>query len=210
MEGASRIDSVAAEVSSRMSRGFLSPSALLARMSVVDSPSKAATAYQDPNYLPFYFHLGRVVDPASVFCIGAEIGLQVGCLLEGCGNPRSATCLQPPSDSFFPSRLALSNIRSAAGRRFPVSLHSGDLNEFVARAVGGERFDLAMVVVPMPVDLMMDSMDLCWSVLVEDGLMVVDMLDEGRAGPVFADFCRARNLKSAVVKTRYGTGIAGR
>lgn len=210
MEGPSRIESVAQEVSSRMSRAFVTPSALLSKMSVVDSSSKTTSAYQDPNYLPFYFHLGRVLNPKSVFCLGPEIGLQVGCLLEGSSNSVSATCVQPPSDSFYPARLALSNIRFATSRRFPVSLHIGDLSGEVASKVVGERFDLAMIAIRMTVDAAMDSMAFCWSLLGEDGVMVVDMLDEGKVGLVFEDFCRARNLDRAFVKTRYGTGIVGR
>lgn len=210
MAGNNRVDSVADEVGSKMLRGFISPRALLSKMSVVDNANRTSTVYQDPNYLPFYFHLGRTLDPRSVFCLGVELGLQVGCLLEGCAAPQRAACLQPKSEGFYSPRIALSNIKSATNRRFPVSIHVGEVGDEQVSSLKSEKFDLAMIVVPMPVDSLMDSMEFCWSALREDGIMVVDMLDEKKTGLVFSDFCRARNLPHHILKTRYGTGIVGR
>lgn len=210
MEGPKRASSVASEVGRRMAQSFLSPRTLLSRMSVVDSPTRTATAYQDPNYLPFYFHLGRVVEPSRVFCVGLDLGLQVCCLLQGCRNPKGVFCVQPTPDGFYSPRIAMSNIRTTTSRRFPASIHIGGLNDDAVQNVRGEKFDLAMIVSPMPVDSMMDSIDFCWSVLKYDGLLVVDMLDDRKAGLIFSDFCRSRGLDSQSIKTRYGTGIAGR
>jgi hypothetical protein len=210
VEEASRISSMADEVSHRMAKSFLSPKTLLSKMSVVDSPSKTATVYQDPNYLPFYFHLGRVASPRSVLCVGLDLGLQIGCLLQGCGDPKGALCVQPSSGGFYSPRMALSNIRSTVGRRFPVSVHVGDVGDGALRVDLDKKFDMAMIVAPMPVDSMMNSMDLCWSALNYDGTLVVDLLEGSKAGLIFGDFCKARGLEFRVLKTRYGTGIAGR
>lgn len=210
MDEPSRIDSVAEEVALKLSRGFLSPRTLLSRMSVIDQPSRTVTIYEDSNYLPFYFHLGRATNPRDIFCFGAEIGLQVGCLLKGCGDPRSAFCFQPPGRGPYSPRVAISNVKSATRKNFPISIHVGVAGEDAIPQAKRGCFDLSMIVVPLPVDSLMDSMDLCWSLLREEGTLVVDMLDEGKAGAIFFDFCRARGLRHRVLKTRYGTGIAGR
>lgn len=179
-------------------------------MSVVDDPTKMVTAYQDPNYLPFYFHLGRVLNPKRVLCVGADLGLQVACLLAGCSDPKSALCIQLPSERFYSPRMALSNIRSATNRYFPASVITAALDsEFLSGSLG-KGFDLSMIVVPMSVDSMMDSMDVCWSSVGDEGVMVVDMLADRKSSAVFEDFCSSRNLASRIIKTRYGTGIVGR
>jgi hypothetical protein len=206
----SRLDSMCDEVAARMGRSSISPRALLSRMSIVDDPAKMATAYQDPNYLPFYFHLGRVLDPKRVFCVGAELGLQVACLLAGCSIPESALCLQPPSERFYSPRMALSNVRSATNRHFPVSVVTASLDSKPVSGLIGKGFDLSMIVVSMSVDALMDSMNICWSSVGDDGVMVVDMLIDRKSSAVFDDFCRSHNLSSRVLKTRYGTGIVSR
>lgn len=89
-------------------------------------------------------------------------------------------------------------------------MHIGNIGDEEVSAVGSEKFDLSMIVVPLSVDSLMDSMEFCWSITRDNGLMVVDMLDDKKTGIVFSDFCRARNLSHRVLKTRYGTGIAGR
>lgn len=210
MDAPSLAESVADDVSSKMAKGFISPRTLLARMSVVDSPSRTATVYQDSNYLPFYFHLGRALAPKDVLCVGLETGIQLGCLLKGCPAPRSATCVQPSDGSFYSPRVALSNIRFATSKGFPVSVHVGSAGDAAMDGTRTKRFGLCMIVSHLPVDSLMDTMDFCWSVVGEGGLLVVDMLDEGRTGVVFSDFCRARSLPHRTLKTRYGTGIAGR
>lgn len=210
MEGSSRAAAVADQVATRMSQSFLSPKALLSKMSILDDPIRTSSVYHDPNYLPFYFHLGRVLKPRSIFCLGAELGLQVGCLLEGCQDPQRVVCLQPPSEDTYSSRIAVSNIKFVAGKHFPISLGIGTINDDAAAAIKGYRFDLAMIVVSMPVDDLMESMDFCWSLLGDDGLMVVDMLDDRNAGVVFEDFCKGRSIDHRTLKTRYGTGIASR
>lgn len=179
-------------------------------MSVVDSPSRIATAYQDPNYLPFYFHLGRVVRPEKSFFVGLELGLQIGCVFQGCESPASATCVQPPPDHFYSPRMALSNIKSASKGRASISVHMGSVGEYKDSSFPKESFDLAAILVSMPSDSLMDSMDICWSLLKAEGLLVVDFLDEKRSVLVFSDFCKARGLDFGLLKTRYGAGIAGR
>jgi len=210
VQKSNRLDFMCDEVVARMGRSSMSPRALLSRMSIVDDPTRMVTAYQDPNYLPFYFHLGRVLNPRRVFCIGAELGLQVACLLAGCSSPESVSCLQFPSERFYSPRMALSNIKSATNRHFPVSVVIAPLDgEPVSGLIGG-GFDLSMVVVSMSVDALMDSMDICWSSVGDEGVMVVDMLVDQNSSAVFDDFCKSRNLSSRVLKTRYGTGIVAR
>lgn len=210
MQGHNRVSSIADEVLLRMSKSFLSPKTLLSKMSVVDSPSKAATAYQDSNYLPFYFHMGRVASPRKIFCVGFGLGLQLGCLLQGCEGASEAFCVQPASEGLYAPRIALSNIKSTAGRHFPISVHVGDVADEPVRAVLDGKFDMAIMVSPMPVDSMMDSIELCWSGLSYEGILVVDFLDERSNELIFRDFCKSKGLECRVLKTRYGTGIAGR
>lgn len=196
------------ELRRRLESQSVTPRVLLGDMRLLDESSRSSGQYQDPDYLPFYYHVARVFCPRKVFCLGLGLGLHVGCLLKGCSSPESAVCVQPPSDSFYSPRLALSNIRSAAGRRFPALAHEGRLDDpTLQRSVSGS-FDLCMVTVEAPTDLLMEFMDFSWGRLRAGGLFLADRLVFGESEDVFDDFCKGRGADAMVFETRYRTGLA--
>lgn len=174
----------------------------------MDESSRSSGQYQDPNYLPFYYHLGRAFDPRRVFFIGLDLGLQVSCLLKGCGTPKSVHCVQPRTESFYSPRLAVSNVKYAAGRRFPIQVRVGDPDDDFLRSCAG--VDMALVSHEMNSDSLMECMGLCWGLLAPGGHLCVDRLCHRDSRGVFRDFCKSRGCDSHVFDTRYGSGIAAR
>jgi len=193
------------EIGSRLKRRIIPPKAILGRLSVIDETSRLTGPYQDPDYLPFYFHAGRVLDPRRIICVGLDIGLHVSCLLQGCSEPECCLCVQPPSSEYYSPRIALSNIRSVTSRRFPVSAAVSRLEEVEFPAAG---FDMALITSRLPGDSTLDSLEACWRVLSDDGTILVDRLSEGSTKEVFADFCKAKNVEFRAFETRYGTALA--
>lgn len=199
----------AAEVARRIGAQGISSRALLGGMRLIDESSRLTGQYQDPNYLPMYYHMGRVFDPKRVLCVGLNLGLHVSCLLRGCRSPESAVCVESPSESFYSPRLAVSNIKSAAGRRFPVRVHVGDLHDpSLANSCRGT--DMAAVTYEMGSDELMHCMDFCWASLSNGGVMCVDRLSHKDSRAVFDDFCRAKGASPFFLATRYGSGIVER
>lgn len=202
------LESAASDIRLRMAQQAISPRTLLGRMSLIDDLSRQTGQFQDPNHLPFYFHAGRVLNPRRILCFGLEIGLQVSCLLQGCSDPELAFCVQFPTKNFYSPRVAVSNIKTVAGRRFAVGVHVGRMDEDSFPRLPGSHFDMAVVTVPIPPDSLMDSMDSCWAALAESGHIVIDRLSEPRSEEVFRDFCRAKGAEFVVFETRYKVGIA--
>jgi hypothetical protein len=202
-----QFDELQSDISERVRKQLMSPRTLLGGMRLIDESSRLSSQYQDPNYLPFYFHVGRVLDPKRVVCVGLDLGLQVSCLLKGCSGPESSFCVQPPSEGFYSPRLALSNVKSVAGRRFPIEAYSGRPHDHRPQEVARIGFDMAIVTRPTTSDDLMESMDFCWKGLVQGGAMVVDHLSHGESDEVFKDFCLGRSASHHVFKTRYSTGM---
>lgn len=202
-----RLDEVESQISYRMLKQLMSPRTLLGGMRLIDESSRLSGQYQDPNYLPFYFHLGRVINPARIACVGFDLGLQLSCLLKGCSSPKLAFCLQGPSGDFYSPRLALSNIRSVAGNRFPVEVHVGRPHDQRPQDIIRAGVDMALITKGMPSDDLMESMDLCWGGLGSGGAMVVDYLSQGESEDIFRDFCAGRSVRYHIFRTRYLSGM---
>lgn len=202
-------DGAVADLAVRLAGQGVSSRVALSGMRLVDDSSRLAGQYQDPNYFPFYYHMGRAFSPTRILCVGLNIGLHVSCLLKGCGGPESAVCVELQSDSFYSPRIAVSNIKSVAGRRFPVMVHVGDLLDARLESVC-RGMNMSLITLEMGSDSLMQCMDFCWESLSPGGVMCVDRLSHGVSRAVFDDFCRSKSTKSSVFATRYGTGIAER
>jgi hypothetical protein len=140
--------------------------------------------------------------------LGFDLGLQAACLLKGCDAPESAHCVQPRSESFYSPRLAVSNVRAAAGRRFPLQVRVGEPDGDFLRSCEG--VDMAVVTQEMNSDALMECMGLCWGLLAPGGHLCVDRLCHRDSARVFRDFCKSRGCESSLFDTRYGSGIAAR
>ena len=68
----------------QLKRGLMSPQNLLAGAKLLDESSRNSGEYQDFNYLPFYYHLGKQLTPKVVYQIGAKLGLVGACFLRSC------------------------------------------------------------------------------------------------------------------------------
>lgn len=206
----SLFESRRADLQRRLESSSMPAAALLGSMRVLDEASRHTGQYQDPRYLPFYYHFGRVFAPRRVFFVGLDIGLHLGCMLKGCPNPELAVCLQPVSESFYSPRIAISNARAAAGGRFPVSVHVGSIEEIGPSLHESQPFDAAAVTAEMQSDSLINAMELCWSRLSASGTMLVDRLSRRGSREVFEDFCKVKGASAAVFETRYGCGIVSR
>lgn len=184
--------------------------ALLGNMRLLDESSRHTGQYQDPRYLPFYYHLGRVFGPRRLLFVGLDIGLQLACVLKGIPNPVSALCIQPASESFYSPRLAVSNAKAAAGRRFPVVVHVGGLRDSDLLLAAEGPFDAALIIADMSDDSLMDALEFCWGRLSEGGVLCVDRLSKKGSREVFDDFCRGKGADNSFFETRYGCGIAAK
>lgn len=202
------LDEAADEIKSRLSRGIISARTVLGRMSLVDEESAMGPSYHDPAYFPYYFHLGRVVDPGRLFCVGLDLGLQTGCALQGCAAPESMFAVQRPASHPYSPRIAVSNIKKTTKKNFQFLFHVGDLGDPDFPAIAPSSFDLAFITCHLPPDPMMNYLHQCWNSVREGGFISVDRLSEAVAEDVFRDFCKSRSVEFRLFKTRYGTGIA--
>lgn len=190
-----------------MKHASISSKILLGKMGVIEESSRSTGAFQDPKYFPFYFYVGREFNFKDIFCVGLELGLQMSCLLQGCENPNSAFCVQFPSESFYSPRVATSNIKTIVGRYFPLKIHIGELEDSEIKFILLKKFNASIITVPLKTDKIMNSLDFCWNILNEKGVLLVDKISEGDSEKIILDFCKVKNVKCRIFETRYKAAI---
>jgi len=194
-------------VNGELDKGLVNSRILLDRLRVADEIYRKSSLYQDPRYIPFYYHLGKFITPQGLFQIGLGLGFPICSLLQSCKTLKRIFTFQPKSDGFFSARLALSNIRD---------FHRGDLG-YSYGGIGDEEFvtnfetgnwDLAFINVETSLDLYRDYLDLIWQQLPLDGIIVMDYLSSYQeSNEAFTTFCKIVNREPVIFKTRFGTGI---
>lgn len=196
------------EVDGRLSSGLLGTGVLLGHLRLIDEDSRKSPQYQDPKYLPFYYHLAKHISPSSVLNVGFNLALPLCCFLKGSSSVARAVGLQLISSDFYSPRLAFANIRDVRGRRFPVDFHFGKVTDedFTRKISGG--VDLAIISEKIGTDLL-DVLEVCWQNLNLDGFVVLDKAPpDSPEGRLFSDFCRSKNRDFVFFGTRYGTALA--
>lgn len=208
MSAKEELENKATEIRFRISKAIMSPNVLTARMSIIDDFATVSSSYRDPNYLPFYYHCGRVLNPRRILCIGVESGVQLGSLLMGCERPEEVFCIHSVSSEFKSTRTALFNIKASAGKKMPVSIRSSDLKSGIEFDILTDNFCVAVIPIRLKWDSMMNSMDFAWSKLRDGGFLVVDRTDEEDVASIVADFLKSKSASYVFMETRYGSTIA--
>lgn len=188
-------------VREQLELGLMSPQNLLAGTKLLEESSRNAGDYQDFNYLPFYYHLGKQLTPKFVFQIGSKLGLIGCCFLKGCKTVESWYVLDENKDA--PKNIIASNLRSYS----PISkgIFAGEDIDFVLTKSG--RIDLGLLTENFGTERNLKYLNFLWKHLVPEGLLVVDYIN---SDDVFHEFCRVNNREPVIFNTRYGVGIIQR
>jgi hypothetical protein len=194
------MEEIQRELGLKLSRQAISPRVLLDRLRMLDDNSRKTGQYQDPNYLPFYYHLSKFFSPKSVLNVGLDLGLPLCCFISGGVVPERICLFQRRDESFYSPRIAISNIRDVAPKASPL-YHRGLISDREIVGFGG--LDMVLVTGRYDCDEVREVLDVCWELLNLDGVVVLDHA-RGKAGEVFDSFCRAQNRPHVRFDTRYG------
>lgn len=185
---------------------LISSRVLLDKLRLVDESSRKSGQYQDPLYLPFYFHMGKFMNPKAVLQIGLNLGLEFCCFLQGNKTPNYFFAFQNNDGNFYSERLAFSNIKDIS-KKVKTQFYYGSIldEDFLSKLI---NFDLILITEKSNFDKIMDALNICWNKLNLDGFLVVDYLNyDKKIKKIFLDFCKVKNREGFVYETRYGVGI---
>ena len=180
---------------------------LLDRFVVIDEASRKSAAYQDPRYAPFYFHLGKFIQPQTFVEFGFGLGLLSSCFFARCETVKSFLAFEPSTEDFYSPRLAFTNVKKFYKGEFDFYRGKATDDIFLQK-LDEVEWNLAFLNDETSLDQTRNYLDLLWERMGLDGLIVVNYLSRNEpTKDAFETFCKIVNRKLVFFATRYGTGI---
>ena len=198
---------LAAVMNSELDDGAISGRTVLDRLRLIDEDSRKTAPYLDHRYAPFYYHLGKHIEPLSVMEIGFSLGLLSASFFTSCKSAKKFFGYKENSPDFTPTRIGKSNINLRfKGKSF---YYMGNLHdqEFID-IFSPNSWDLVILNDETFYDKHLEYLDVVWGKISENGLIVAEYIDRhAPAREAFFAFCESKNRKPVLFKTRYGTAL---
>lgn len=183
------------------------PRVLLDKLRLISENSRKSSQYQDPNHLPFYYHLAKYVFPKKIVHVGLDLGLPSCCFLQGSKSTESILCFQKQNQEFYSPRLAISNIRDVS-KKLEIDYYYGNANDLNFIKKLEKNFDLFMITENCSNDDLNEFLDIFWQYLNLDGFILVDYVKSEKTKlEIFKSFCKGKNRDHKEFDTRYGIGL---
>jgi predicted O-methyltransferase YrrM len=179
---------------------------LLNKFRFIDEGSRQTAAYSDPRYIPFYYHLGKFIQPKTLLELGFNLGLFSGCLLKSCKSVEYFVGFQEKTPEYYSPRFGIKNVRDEYKNALDVYIGSIVDDEFAAKLKKG--WDLVIVNEKLGYDKHLSYLETVWPHINLGGVVVMDYIaSHDPAKEAFHNFCKISNRKPITFTTRYGTGI---
>ena len=181
---------------------------LLNTARLINENDRRASSYTDPNYIPFFYHLGKLIAPKSVVEVGVRLGLTATALTRSCLSVTQYLALQELNgEDYYSVRLAKANIHDHFKGELYTHVGSVDDEEFSAR-LESQEWDLAIINDEVGFDRHFLWLETLWERLALGGWMVCDYVESHRpARKAWDGFCKGKNRTPEFINTRYGVSF---
>lgn len=202
-----QLDELKEKLDHDLTAQLVSGSTLLNSMRLLDENSRRTAAYADPNYAPFYLHLGKYFKARNVLEIGFTLGLLSSSYFTSCKNSKYFLGFLERKEEYSSLRLGRSNIKLKF--RGDADFYCGKLHDdkFLEK-FSPNSWDLTILNEELVYDKHLEYLDFAWPQVSDGGLVVAEYIERHiPAREAFLAFCESKNRTPVFFGTRYGTGI---
>lgn len=202
------LDILKKEIDSSLAKQAISGRSLLDRFSLIDESSRKSPPYVDPRYAPFYYYLGKCLNPKNMIEIGFDLGLLSASFLTSCRSVSSFFGFKENNKlGFFSNRLGIKNLKKVYKENKDF-FYGEVFDKKLERKLRSEKWDLVLVNEEKEYDKQLQYMEMIWPNLSENGIMVVEYTKSHKPSKeAFKSFVEGKGIKFINFETRYGTGI---
>lgn len=187
-----------------LKKQLISASILLDSLTVISDSSRLSNEYLDASYYPFYYYLGKYIEPKSFLEIGFNLGFASACFFKSCKSVTSFLAFQQKKDNYYSSKIAQNNIKKYYKNSFLFVTSETEL--FLSNL--NEKIDLCIINDVWSYDKARLYFDFVYNNLTEKSLLVVDHLSDKNMTDAFRDFCKIHQMEVEYFDTRYKVGVA--
>lgn len=174
----------------------VSASVLLSKFRMIDENSRNSSQYCCPFYFPFYYHLGKYIEPKTMLEIGFTLGLSSCSFLLSCKTVNKFCAVNQEIN-----RIGKTNVKQVYRKE---SIYLNEISDIFLP----NSLDLTIINNETTYDKHLEYLDLIWNQVSENGLIIAEYLDRHfPAKEAFLAFCESKNRKPVLFKTRYGSAL---
>lgn len=173
---------------------------LLDKLSFIDENSRKTAAYVDPNYTPFYYHLGKFIKPKSFLSFNFNLGLLESCFLKSCQTVDYFYGFHQETKDYYSKRMGIYNLKFKKDKK----VYIGDFRDNNFCSSVETSWDFILINDEKSYDRCLEYLEFVWPYLNENGVITVENTYKTDS---FKNFSESVNRESLIFNTRYGTGI---
>jgi hypothetical protein len=165
----------------------------------------------DPTFMPFYYHLGKCLpNTENLLEFGFDLGMPSGCFIDGCPSVKHFLAFRKQNEQYYPKRIGISNIQSILKKKFDLWVGEETDPEFI-KLVLFKKWDCVILSDSGKKEQTYRAyLDLAWNQMSDDGIIIVDFLNEAFVKSAFTNFCILQGREQVKFNTLRGTGIIQR
>lgn len=180
---------------------------LLNTSRLINENDRKTSAYTDPNYIPFYYHLGKIIQPKNVLEIGLRLGLTATAFTRSCLSVEHYLALQESRpDIYYSARLAKANIRDHF--KGNLSIHVGSITDDIfVNMMESRRWDSIIINDEFGFDQHLLFLEMIYPHVELGGWVICDYMSHKPAAKAWEGFCKSKNRTPEYFDTRYCVSI---
>lgn len=181
---------------------------ILDRFSLINEISRKSPAYLDPKYAPFYYYLGKCINPKTMMEIGFDLGLLSSSFLISCKTVENFFGFKEKTQkNFFSNRIGITNIKKYHKKEkefFYGEIFEKDFED----KLKNKKWDLIIINEEKDYDKQLQYIETVWPHIDVNGMLVIEYIETHKPSKeAFKSFVENKEAKNLKFNTRYGTGI---
>lgn len=194
------------DINRLLSNTVLTPKIFLSKLKV--GVTQSASLLNDPTFMPFYYYLGTLIkDTDNLFEIGFDLGLPSCCFMSGSKNVKNFLAFRKKDKIFHAKRLGVSNVHNTLRKKFNLWVGEESDPELI-KSVLSFKWNCVIICDELASENTHKAyLDLIWSQISDNGIVVVDFLKQESVNKAYTGFCKIHNRDPFVLNTFRGTGL---
>jgi len=189
-----------------ISKGIITSKVLTSRFKFLNENDKKSIIYNDPFYIPFFYHLGKHINPTCFFEMGFDLSLISSCFLKSCKSVEYFLALQQKTKDSYNEKLAISNLKTNYKKDFNYYCGNFFDQEFLDY-FDKKDFDLIIVNAQGGYDDLFSAVEYAYMRLKNKGHLVFNNLSANKNKEIFLNIAIGYKKEYKVLGTKYSVGI---